>query len=354
MINMSNRLYRTKSGVLIDDKFTTLSADYLINDNAHVGVNNQLRMTHSTQRDVWVLRDIPEEMGAAEAFVDYTPTLQHDQAGFILFDNASQTAQLLEYQDDNGLGVLGNIKVTKRDNVYDFFMKHNTFLHVDSVEYPFKKMGFITKRGQSNFETLLVNRFICTTSTDFTLRNLEEGFSVVLESTDGLQRYEGRADASGVVIFVFEHLVLDGTMQILDENNVELEVLHTKFFAGDEYNYGSYLVIRKDNANLSTLTPTELGRIAREPIDVLLEVYNPTTATAQALELCVHKKETLFGYEWADIAWDESGEPGAYDDVITVDELGPGESKYFWIKLERTSAQSNESMFHFYINLLHK
>lgn len=353
--SLNNRLYKMTSGVLIDDKFDVISTDYLVNDAAHVGITQDgLRLTHSAVRDVRVLRDIPLDTGAVEVFVDYTPVLQHDQAGFLLFDNASQTAQLLEYQDDNGLDPLENIKVTKNGDVFDFFMKHNTFLHVDSVEYPFKKMGFIAKKGQSDFEPFIVNRFICTTSTDFTVRNLEEGFSVALESMDGLQRHEAVSDESGAVVFVFEHLVLDGTLVIYEENGVELERITTEFFAGDVYNFGSYLVIRKDGTELSKLTPTELGRIAREPIDVLLEVYNPTTTTALALELRVNKKDTLFGYEWADVAWDESGVPSAFGDVITVDALGSDESKFFWLKLERTSATTNESVFHFYIDLHHQ
>lgn len=351
---MQERLYRAKSGVVFDDTFSNvqIGAEYLINDTAHVGITlDGLRLTHSNIRDIRVLRDIPDEAGAVEVFTTYTPVLEHDKAGFILFDTADTTAQLLEYKDDR-LSDLTNIKVVRNGNVFDLFMKHDAFLHVDSVEHPFNKFGFITKRGQTDYEPMLIHRFLCTTSPNFIVRNLDEGFSVELATTD--QVFSGIAGIDGRVSIPFDHLVQTGTLSIKDANGLVLSEISADFFAGDEWCFGSYLVLRKDGINLDTLTPTELGRISNNALEIQLELYNPSTATALDIELAVAKYNSLFGNEWADVAYDENGSAGGYSDALYYEELLPSGSKYFWVKLERTAAVTSQSVMNFCIELKHE
>ncbi|MGM7634151.1 hypothetical protein [Bacillus sp. Hm123] len=346
------RIYQYSSGLILDEQFNSLSPEWSSTDPANTTIENgSLKMTHSFLRDVSILRDIPAEAGAFEAVVNYTPTVINDRAGLLLFNSSIETAELLESEDAN-LANLENIKIIKNENAFDLYMKRNeSFEFIDSAAYPFSKIGFIVKQGSgSDFVPFIIDRFIITKSDKLEVKNLYEGYKA--ELTIGPTILTGIADTTGKVIFTLPHLITDGILRIYDERSILIGEKTAKFTGGDVYYYGSFLELRKDGVPLSEVDPNDIGNIGSGILEEKLELYNPTSFVVTNVQIQVKQYLSEFGYEWADIAADESGVPGIYSDILSIQELQGQASVPFWIKIEQGGQTDQQEIF-FSIEIKH-
>lgn len=346
------RLYKQESGVILNDFFDELSSEWSVSDNANIEINSGLTLRHSQNKDVFVLRDIPSAAGAFEVLVDYTPILEKDMAGLVLFNNLNANVELLEYTDVTQSD-LENIKVIRDTNEYTFLMmRDGEYELIDAVEYPFNKIGFVTKSGPTNFKDFKVNQFIATKNDRLQVTNLVDGFSISLEFEGVILAADSGVD--GIAEVTLPNLQISGILRIYDEGNEILLELDHIFYGGDVWSLGSFLQIRKNGQPLSDFDLTRLGRITNNMLEVQLELYNPSSINARNVNLSVVKYTTEFGDEWTEVALDEDGEPSAFDKSLHIDVLGSGETRLFWIRIEKMSAVTQNSAIYFAIKLEHE
>ncbi|WP_338749764.1 hypothetical protein [Bacillus sp. FJAT-52991] len=339
------RVYRYSSGLIFDEQFYSLGPEWNSTDPANTTIENgSLKLTHSFLRDVSILRDIPDEAGAFEAVVNYTPTVINDHAGLLLFNSSIETAELLESEDAN-LANLENIKIIKNENAFDLYMKRNeSFEFIDAASYPFSKIGFIVKQGNgSGFVPLLVDRFIATKNDKLKIRNLYTGYRVELQLESNI--FVATVGNAGIVEFTLPHLITGGILRIFDEFNHLIGEKTTEFVGGDIYYYGSFLELRKDGVPLSEVDPNDIGNIGSGILEEKLELYNPTSFVVTNVQIQVKQYLSEFGYEWADIAADESGVSGIYSDILSIQELQGQTSVPFWVKIEQGGQTDQQEIF---------
>lgn len=346
------KIYKRESGLLVDDAFQSLD-DWAVSDSNSVTLNDGLNMVHNENKDVRVMRDIPQGSGVFYFSIDYTPTLEGDEAGVILHRNNNESVELLEYKN-GGQGELTDVRITKNGNEYTFEMLRNgEWEFVDSIEHPFTKVGLITKKGAPNFESLIATRFLALTSRYLTVMNLLEGFRVELGGESVT------ATSDGQIQLDIPNGEYTGTLKIYDELNTLISESTGTFYGGDQWNLGSFLILKKDGVELSHFDPTNLGRIVNNHLEVQLEVFNPAAIAALNLKLQVRQYTTHanghVGWEWVDLALDNNGVPGAYDKEITFDTVNADSSVFFWVRIDKDSAvpQSSNSIY-FTIYLSHE
>ncbi|RJS60104.1 hypothetical protein [Bacillus sp. PK3_68] len=347
------RIHKYSGGLVFDEKFDAIGPEWSTSDPANIKIeNNALKLTHSSLRDVFILRDIPASAGAFEADITYNPTAINDRGGLLLFNATNETAELLE-SEDAALSALENIKVIRNNDTFNFYMQRNgLFELIDSVSYPFSKIGFVLKQGDAaEFVPLYVERFIATKSNCLQVKNLMSGYKVELIS--GMDIITGMSDVSGVVELTLPHLIMTGTLRIYDETNKLIDEKTADFAGGDIYYCGTFLEIRKEGTPLNEANPNGLGRMENGVLEVKLDVYNPTSIIANNIQLAVQQYSGQFGYEWADIAADIEGVPGIYQDTLHIPSIEGNSMVSFWIKVEKVDTSIDSDSVSFAISMEH-
>lgn len=343
-------LIKESSGVIFDEQFKTNSDWQLTNPNATTIGSGSLTIDHLLSSDVMVLKNIPSDANAFEVSIDYTPLLENDSGGLILYNNEDEFSELLESEDATQAH-LENIKVIREGNNFDFYMqRNNIFEYINSVDYPFRKIGFIAKQGQSTFKPLIINRFVATKNNRLQVKNLPGGFSVAFEYGDEV--ISAVVDIFGSATIELPHLVVAGTLKLLDGKLIVVEQT-TEFFGGDIYYYGSSLLIQRNGVSLDEINPNEIGSVNSTALELQLELYNQSTSAIDNIQLTIQKYSMLFGYEWADIAEDISGSHGTYSDVLNIDRINAQQIIPFWIRVEKTGIATSAEKVFFEIKINH-
>lgn len=330
------KIYKRDSGVVFEDDFSRLIAGWAISEPPAVSINDGLVLEHRENKDIRVLRDIPAGANVFYIKIDYTPTESDDEAGVILYRDNQAFVELLEFKNGDP-NELTDVRITKNGNSYTFEMlRNNEWEFIDSCDYAFKKIGFVTKQGSDTFEPLKITNFLATTNGFLTVKNLMSDFTAELNGVTVTANSDGFAEIP------ISHGKESGMLKVYDELGVLVTEIDGEYVAGDVWNLGSFLLLKRDGEILSHFDPTNLGRVVNGHLEVQLEVENPATFAALDLKLQVVKYSTQpngkVGWEWVDLAWDDSGDPTTYSKEITINLLNADSSLFFWVRIDKNSA----------------
>lgn len=77
-----------------------------------------------------------------------------------------------------------------------------------------------------------------------------------------------------------------------------------------------------------------------------MTIINDTTGNiAENVRISIVAYGEEFGWEWCDLAPDNSGTPGTYEDSsLTVGTLAVGESKDFWVRVAKSTVAVDEDI----------
>lgn len=332
------QLTKSESGVIYDDRFNTQNPEWgLLNAGSISFSDNKMTLNHSEQ-DTYAVMTIPQEAYAFEAFVNYTPTEEGDEAGLVLYNTSTQNYKLLEVADAE-LSDLENIKVIRTSpNNYDLYMlRDGVFEYIDSVAKDIEKIGFVMKAGDgADFVPLEVERFVITKSEKLRIEEVIPGYRITLDN--GAEVLEMMADNFGVVEFTLKHLSGAYLVSIYNADDELVNTQTIELAGGDVFYLASLLTIRESGVDLATETLNYMGSQQNGFLEKKYELHNPTTALITNVVLNVIQYLSDFGHELVDIALDDSGAASVYADSLVIPSINSGETIEFWIKLDNTTA----------------
>lgn len=339
------KLFKMKSGVKVDDTFTSLSG-WTVSDQSKVDTTNGLNIEPDQNKDVTVSRGVDEDVESYVAFVDYTPTEEDDEGGLRLFNNSNEAVELLEFYRSD-MPDLEDIRVTRSGNSWTFEMKRDgEYEHIDSFEYPFKNIGFVRK-PINNGVPFTVSRFIGTTSRTFVINQLPVDSMVTITTNNSERSYEVGEDER--VEIDVEDNVFAGTIKVTYDGETLLE-REGEYFGGDIYSFGTFLEMMQNGEVIEQFDPHKLGRVTAEGLLVKLELYNPSELPAVDVKIQVEQYNSAIGYEWTDISRTEEG---SFLKEVTIPEIKPKESEPYWILVKRDSIVPEDNLIYFTIHVEH-
>jgi hypothetical protein len=349
-------LYEVSSGLIFIDDFTSLDSRWIASPVGSYSLTDRpgfFRMKHHLTQDTLLLASIPENVIAFEVHADYTPTVDGDQGGVVIWNTSEEKIEFLEKIDAERTTSQKNWMVLKDGTDLRFFSDEgNGYDFVDSDVMEATRFGVVLKRGTStSFTDLDVDKVIVTRGNLLTVTNLVQGQKVQLLDSLGNVIVETPVIEGSAIQLRLPKLQIEGTLQILDSSDVLIDDIGGTFYGGDVYSIGTDIEIRKGTTELSKTEQTDLGDMIAGVLETQLNVYNPSIVSALNVNLAIAQYSSKFGWEWADIAPDVGGVAGAYGEMITIPELLPGQSIDFWIKVTKGTGYTGLEPLQFNIHL---
>lgn len=343
------KIIKKQGGLVFRDQFTSLS-NWLPTSPANISIGTGLVVTHNQAKDVRVLRDIPQNVNVLELAVDYTPLLEGDAAGIILYATDNTVLEVVESVDDTQ-GNITDYKIIRQNNEFNvFILRDGEYEFVTSSDSLFTKFGFVTKQGDTSFESLKAlevyaarNQFLTFTAlpAESYVKVTENGNSVTEAVVDGTAKYE------------MKHIEQTLKVEIYTEDHQLIYESEQLYAAGDEYYASSELILLKNGVPLSLEVDNEIGSIAGSVVEKQLELHNPLAYPIQNINVQISEYVDFYGYTLADVALDDNNAPGTYVDDLLIETLNPGESVLFWFKFDKTNDTSGKSTLGTYIAVSH-
>lgn len=334
-------LYLRESGLIRNDTFGVgLPAAYVATPVSRVATDaGRLRLDHDTNEDTLVLATLPGAC-AIEIKADYTPTIENDQGGLVLYQNADNKVEFLERTDTNvGTNIARWRAVSGDGKTWDLFADSGSgFQFTDMVsEFIPNKVGAVLKKGTaSGYVKLFLERLTITKSAILTVGNLANGFTVELLDASNAVVATAQVVSSKALV-PMPSLHVNGSLQVKN-GGTTVDTISGEFYGGDRYDSGSSLKIVKDNVTLEELSRTDLSDVGTMTNGQLLKklyIHNPTAAPVSSISVLIEQWNAKFGYQWADVAKDVSGVPGTWGDVITYTSVPANSSTAFWLRVEQ-------------------
>ena len=343
------KIIKKQGGLVFRDQFTSLS-NWVTTSPSNTSIGTGLVVTHNQAKDVRVLRDIPQHVNVLELAVDYTPFLENDTAGIILYATDNTVLEIIESVDDTQ-GNITDYKIIRQNNEFNvFILRDGEYEFVTSSDSLFTKFGFVVKKGEETFEALKAlevyaarNQFLSFTAlpAESYIKVTENGVTVTENVVDGTAKYE------------MKHIEQTLKVEIYTEDHQLIYESEQLYAAGDEYYASSELILLKNGVPLSLETDNEIGSIAGMVVEKQLELHNPLAYPIQNIFVQISEYVNFYGHVLADIALDENGVPGTYVDDLLIDTLNPNESVLFWFKFDKTNDTSGKNTLGTYIAVSH-
>lgn len=352
-------LYKRIDGRIRDDVFSnTIPPGYIISPlNRYSFTGTALQLQHDNLDDVRVMVDLTGPC-AVEITADYNPTVASDTGGLILFSDSTRTAEFLERADTTISQTVSRWRVSSGNGVdWDFYSDSgNGFNFIDStLGFTPKKIGAVLKKGNgAGFLPLNLKRITMTLSDRLLVANVADGLTVeLLDDTNAL--VTSAIALNGVVSLVMPHLLVQGKIRVKNGNSV-VEEVSGLFAGGDRYDSGSTLKILTDattKEELKTTDLTDIGLMLNGILQKKLYLYNPSSTIALNATISIDAYNSMFGYQWADIARDVSGNAGTYVDEINYSTLAAGQIIPFWLRVVQASDYDGFDPLQFVLDLQH-
>jgi hypothetical protein len=351
------RMYRKHDGLLMYDDFSTLSSKWQTSGNVSVKERpGYLRLSHAAESST-ALFSLPQSDFAMEVTAEYTPSAPGDEAGILIWKNADESIEFLEYADPEKTTNVSEWKVRRSGNVYDLLAKvEGEWILMDTGEVAAHKIGVMIKGAPSpGFVPLDVDRVIVCASDVLTVGNLLPGYRVCLHDASGaLLDEKAIPDGNTFIQFTMSNLCLSGRLSVYDNTGEKIGEIDGEFFGGDVYEYGTFLQIVREGAELSAIRPNDIGIMRNGSLLLPLSLHNPNTEPALNISLSISQYESKFGFQWADVAADESGKPGAWGDILSYPDLQPGQSVPFWVRVSQADNPPTFGPLFFEIDINHE
>lgn len=357
---MKLKIYQTKSGLVHDETFEDLDDWEVKNPSCATTNNNQLTLTHC-DKDTYIIRPFDESVGIVEYDIDYTPQKEGDAGGVLLYNSSDHHVEVLEVADKRKLDLgKARIKRTPHEDGHIIVVemeREGRWELIDTFTGDYRYYGVISKKGESSFEPVVVDRITAVKENYLTVEGLPFGFSASLE---GVKSEE--ADDDGKVFIALKDLSSEGTLTIYDEVGAVVGEREGIFYGGDSWKLGTYLQVMRDGKELDKFEPERLGRVTNNLLEVQLDLVNPTTTTAKHIALALKEYDkdgkqissSLDGLEWVHLAEDEDGFPSNnLVKVLEWERLGGEEERPFWIVIKKEDSATDFSTIFFSLSLVH-
>lgn len=327
-------IYKVQSGLIFDDRFDFLDSRWFVSPSGSCEVGEWgLRMYHTDETKI--LFDLPPHPDLMlEVVADYLPTVEGDEGGIVIWQTASDKLEFLE-SVDNKQGEYSIWRAFKQGNLWTFFaFKDGQWELFDAAFLEANRAGVVLKNPPSDgYTTLDIKQVVLCKGMFLTIGNLGSGNRVDLCNLEGRvvvsqKVQEGRGD---VKLFL-PALPFRGIVRIYDNGQLISEEEPTDFYGGDVYALGGGIVLMKDGVPLNTYGFNRLGIMQGDKIEQRLQVKNELTHVIENLRISIRQYLGEFGWEWTDLALDKEGDYGKY---ITIQSIGPGEVKEFWLRVVR-------------------
>lgn len=334
-------LFRKTSGLIFEDCFDAgLESRWLCSPAACVTVETGgLALQHSSAGQTMALFNIPPEDFVMEVLADYTPSLKGDEGGIVVWRDSYHKLEYLESLDTTTTEY-SRWRAERRGLEWNFYADRGYgWEYHDSAMLDATKAGIgLINQPSTGYVPLVVKRVTVCSSDSVKISNLDSGFMVYLCDKEGFSVGSAVVPEhwSGVEIKL-PSLSFEGMLKVYNEAGELISSIGPLFiYGGDVFVYGTDLQVIWRGQALSETEFTYLGVMYDRQILVQMELKNPSKVLdAFNVTLKVAQYLEKFGYQWVDVAEDIGGIPGDFSDVLTIDRLGPLESKPFWLKVEK-------------------
>lgn len=343
------KIIKKEGGLVFRDQFTS-QTNWMSTSPQNTSYGAGLVLTHNANKDVRVMRDIPQNANMFELIVDYTPTDENDLAGIILYAVDDTILEIIEAPDDNQ-GNITDYKIIRQNGEFNvFILRDGVYEFVTSSDSAFKKIGFVTKQGLSTYEPLKALEVIAARNSFLTYTGLPDGCYITF--TDG-DKTTSETAVNGVVTYEMAHTEQTLTVKIYTDSDELVYEVTQLFEAGSEYYASSELVLLKNGVPLSLDNDNEIGSIVGSVVEKQLELHNPLAYPVHNIYVQVIEYLGFYGYSLADIALDVNGAPGTYNDDLLIETLDANSSVFFWFKFDKTGDTSGASSLYTRIAISH-
>ncbi|WLR50021.1 hypothetical protein LC040_12080 [Bacillus tianshenii] len=333
------RMYRRETGLIVNDQFDILDSRWNISGQANATENPGYLRLMPSAGDTLALFNLPVQDIALEFWADFVPVESVDRAGLIVWKDSETKIELLETLLTSGKSY-DKYRAVRMGLVWDFYgVTGDTVEYIDSAELEAGKAGVILKSGSTiPFD---VDRMVLCKGDKLYITNVLPGWNVELyDDSNSLVSSKLVEQSTTYVLFEIPRLALSGRIDVKDETNTLIGSIDSEFYGGDVYEYGTYLIVEQNGAELAPDTETDIGYMQNGKLEVQMTLKNPSNVmTAQNIELMVQQYDSKFGYQWADISSDVGGVPGTYSDTLAITSLVPGGEQMFWLKVEKGAPQ---------------
>lgn len=340
------KLYEIEDGLLFIDDFQTLNSRWIASPIGSYSLSDRpgyIRLKHHASQDTLILTDIPTDKFACEVFADYTPTADGDEGGVLVWNNSSETIEFVERLDSATTENQTSWMVVKNNTDLRFFSNSGSgYAFVDSDVMESNKFGVILKRGSDPaFTNLDVDKIIATKGNKLRVEGLVTSQKVRLEDTLGNTLAEDILSLGSALELTLPKLELSGTLKVFNPDGSLLCSIDGAFYGGDIYGVGSSIEVRIGTTELDRLSQTDLGTMSAGVLQMLMNVNNPSNVSLTNVVVAIEQYSTKFGWQWADLALDNSGTPGTFGDVLNIANLPANSQVNFWVKVTKGSGVYN-------------
>lgn len=326
-------LYKKQSGKIFVDDFDSINPEWIISPSDSFSIAARkgfIRLNHTADKDVMLLINKPEGDIAIQVIADYTPDVEGDKGGLIIYQNADNKIEFLESHSINSSKEHREWLATSTGEQWDFYSKVDaTFDYADSDKLEATKIGVVLKKGVADpYKPLDIDRIIITSGHKLKLRQLFPNNRVILKDENGTTLSINQVGKLNTGIDInLPSLEFQGTIEVCDEQNSLIAEKKALFYGGDIYNMGSPLKIIMDSKELNDTDPTNLGNMIEEKRIIKMMVQNENSVAVHNLKISIEQYMERVGYTWADISLDKSN----WADQIAIGTLGANSYSEFWV-----------------------
>lgn len=326
-------LYKKQGGKILVDDFDSINPEWIISPSDSFSISARkgfIRLIHAADKDVMLLIDKPKGDIAIQVIADYTPNVEGDKGGLLIYQNADNKVEFLESHSITSSKEHKEWLAVSTGEQWDFYSKINsTFDYADSDKIEATKIGVVLKKGVADaYKPLDIDRIIITSGHKLKLRQLFPNNKVILKDEYGTTISINQVSKLNTGIDInLPSLEFQGRIEVYDEQNNLIAEKEALFYGGDIYNMGSPIKILMDSKELNDTAPTDLGYMVEGKRTLKMIVQNDNSVAVRNLKISIEQYMEKVGYTWADISLDKS----IWADQITIDTLGANSYKEFWV-----------------------
>ncbi|MGZ9642803.1 cell adhesion protein [Bacillus cereus] len=326
-------LYKKEAGKIFIEDFDSINPEWIISPSESFSIAARkgfIRLNHTADKDVMLLINKPQGNIAIQVIADYTPDVEGDKGGLIIYQNADSKIEFLESHSINSSKEHREWLATSTGEQWDFYSKVDaTFDYADSDKLEATKIGVVLKKGVADaYKPLDINRIIITSGHKLKLRQLFPNNRVILRDENGTTLSINQVGKLNTGIDInLPSLEFKGTIEVYDEQNSLIAEKKALFYGGDIYNMGSPLKIIMDSKELNDTDPTNLGNMIEGKRIIKMMVQNENSVAVHNLKISIEQYMEKVGYTWADISLNKSN----WEDQITLGTLSANSYSEFWV-----------------------
>ncbi|OPA43454.1 cell adhesion protein [Bacillus cereus] len=326
-------LYKRENGKIFLDDFDSINPEWIISPSDSFSIAARkgfIRLNHTADKDVMLLINKPQGDIAIQVIADYTPDVEGDKGGLIIYQNADNKIEFLESHSINSSKEHREWLATSTGEQWDFYSKVDaTFDYADSDKLEATKIGVVLKKGVADpYKPLDIDRIIITSGHKLKLRQLFPNNRVILRDENGTTLSINQVGKLNTGIDInLPSLEFQGTIEVYDEQNSLIAEKKTLFYGGDIYNMGSPLKIIMDSKELNDTDPTNLGNMIEGKRIIKMMVQNENSVAVHNLKISIEQYMEKVGYTWANISLDSL----AWVKQISINTLSANSSREFWV-----------------------